>query len=44
MVNFPPRRIGPFLSEALTPGFPDADREVAPIGPDRPAPDGGRLF
>jgi tRNA-binding protein len=44
VVNFPPRRIGPFLSEALTLGFPDADGEVVLIGPDRPAPDGGRLF
>ncbi len=44
VVNFPPRQIGPFLSEALTLGFPDADGEVVLIGPDRPAPDGARLF
>jgi tRNA-binding protein len=44
VVNFPPSQIGPFLSEVLTLGFPDADGEVVLIGPDRPAPDGGRLF
>ena len=44
VVNFPPRQIGPFLSEVLTLGFPDADGEVVLIGPDRPTPNGGRLF
>jgi tRNA-binding protein len=44
VINFPPRRIGPFLSEVLTLGFPDADGEVLLIGPDHRAPDGGRLF
>src|ERR1700733_6081051 len=44
VVNFAPRQIGPFLSEGLTLGFPDADGEVVLIGPSRPTPDGGRLF
>jgi len=44
VVNFPPRQIGPFMSEVLTLGFPDADGEVVLIGPSRRAPDGGRLF
>jgi len=44
VVNFPPRQIGPFLSEVLTLGFPDEAGEVVLIGPDRPVPDGGRLF
>lgn len=44
VVNFPPRQIGPFMSEVLTLGFPDADGEVVLIGPERPVPDGGRLF
>jgi tRNA-binding protein len=44
VVNFPPRQIGPMQSEVLTLGFPDADGEVVLIGPDRPVPDGGRLF
>jgi tRNA-binding protein len=45
VVNFPPRRIGPFESEVLTLGVPDAEGRVVLIGPD--APDvviGGRLF
>ena len=44
VVNFPPRQIGPFLSEVLTLGFPDADGEVVLIEPSRPVPNGGRLF
>ncbi len=44
VVNFPPRQIGPFMSEVLTLGFPDQDGEVVLIGPSRPVPDGGRLF
>ncbi|MGD0184357.1 MAG: tRNA-binding protein [Roseiarcus sp.] len=44
VVNFPPRQIGPFMSEVLTLGFPDADGEVVLIRPDLRAPDGGRLF
>ena len=44
VVNLAPRRIGPFVSEVLTLGFPDGDGEVVLVGPDRPVPDGGRLF
>jgi tRNA-binding protein len=44
VVNFPPRQIGKFMSEVLTLGFPDADGEVVLIVPERPVPDGGRLF
>jgi tRNA-binding protein len=44
VVNFAPRQIGPFISEVLTLGFPDADGEVVLIAPSRPVPDGGRLF
>ncbi len=44
VVNFPPRQIGPFMSEVLTLGFPDADGEVVLVRPDRDVPDGGRLF
>ncbi len=44
VVNFPPRRIGPFMSEVLTLGFPDADGAVVLVGVDRDVPVGGRLF
>ncbi len=44
VVNFPPRQIGPMMSEVLTLGFPDAEGEVVLIGVDREVPVGGRLF
>ena len=44
VVNFPSRQIGPFMSEVLTLGFPDADGEVVLVGVDRDAVVGGRLF
>ena len=44
VVNFPPRQIGPFMSEVLTLGFPDETGEVVLIGPSLPVPDGGKLF
>ena len=44
VVNFPPRRIGPFLSEVLTLGLPDADGAVVLIAPDLRIPNGGKLF
>ena len=44
VVNFPPRQIGPFMSEVLTLGFPDAAGEVVLVGVDREIPVGGRLF
>lgn len=44
VVNFTPRQIGPFMSEVLTLGFPDADGEVVLVGVDRDLPVGGRLF
>ena len=44
VVNFPPRQIGPFRSEILVLGFPDAGGEVVMIEPNRPVPNGGRLF
>lgn len=44
VVNFPPRQIGPFMSEVLTLGFPDAEGEVVLVGVDRDVPNGGRLF
>lgn len=44
VVNFPPRQIGPMMSEVLTLGFPDADDKVVLIAPSEPVPNGGRLF
>ena len=44
VVNFTPRQIGPFMSEVLTLGFPDAIGGVVLIGPSQTVPNGGRLF
>ena len=44
VVNFPPRQIGPVMSEVLTLGFPDADGRVVLFAPDHAVPNGGRLF
>ena len=44
VVNFPPRQIGPMMSEVLTLGVLDADGEVMLIAPDRAVPLGGRLY
>jgi len=44
VVNFPPRQIGPFMSEVLTLGFPDENGAVVLIRPDLPVPNGARLF
>ncbi|SEB06198.1 tRNA-binding protein [Rubrimonas cliftonensis] len=43
VVNFPPRRIGPFVSEVLTLGVSDADGAVMLVAPDADAPLGARL-
>ena len=44
VVNFPPKQIGKFMSEVLVLGFPDGEGEVVMVGPDKPVPNGGRLF
>ena len=44
VVNFPPRQIGPFMSEVLTLGMPDDDGSVVLIKPDFKVPNGGSLF
>jgi len=44
VVNFPPRQIGPFMSEVLTLGFPDAEGAVVLITPSLAVPNGGKLF
>ncbi len=44
VVNFPPRQIGPLMSEVLTLGFPDENGEVVLFAPDLKVPNGARLF
>lgn len=44
VVNFPPRQIGPFMSEVLVLGFPDAENEVVLVGPGLDVPNGGKLY
>ncbi len=44
VVNFPPRQIGPMMSQVLTLGFPDEAGEIVLVSPERKIPDGGRLF
>ena len=44
VVNFPPRQIGPFISEVLTLGMPDEDGAVVLVKPDFKVPNGGKLF
>lgn len=44
VVNFPPKQIGPFMSEVLTLGVPDGQGGVVLAVPEREVPLGGRLF
>ena len=44
VVNFPPRQMGPALSEVLTLGVPGGNGECVLIRPDRNVPVGGRLY
>lgn len=44
VVNFPPRQIGRFMSEALVLGVPDKTGEVVLLTPDKDVPVGGRMF
>ncbi len=44
VVNFPPRQIGPVMSEVLVLGVPDENNEVVLLKPDLDVPIGGRLF
>jgi len=43
VVNFPPRQIGPFMSEVLILGFMDANGSVVLAVPDKPTPNGSSL-
>jgi tRNA-binding protein len=44
VVNFPPRQIGPFISEVLTLGVPDQNGAVVLLAPDADVPVGGKVF
>ena len=44
VVNFPPRQIGPVMSEVLVLGVPDDEGAVVLIGPGHEVPLGGKLF
>ncbi|MEM8551523.1 MAG: tRNA-binding protein [Pseudomonadota bacterium] len=44
VVNFPPRQIGPFMSEVLTLGFEDDSGAIVLATPDLAVPDGARLM
>jgi len=43
VVNFPPRQIGPFMSEVLTLGVADEAGRIVLLGVDKPAPNGARM-
>lgn len=44
VVNFPPKQIGPFVSECLTLGFADANGDVVLACPERDVPLGQKMF
>lgn len=44
VVNFPPRQIGPVMSEVLVLGVPDEDGDVVLLQPSQDVPIGGRMY
>ncbi len=44
VVNFPPKQIGPFLSEVLTLGLPDENGNVVLLTPTKKVPLGVKMF
>lgn len=44
VTNFPPKQIGPVMSEVLITGFPDENGHVILATPDKTVPNGARLF
>ncbi len=44
VINFPPKQIGPFMSECLTTWFADEQWHIVLIHPERPVPNGQKLF
>jgi len=43
VVNFPPKRVGPYVSEVLVLGAYDAEGEVVLLAPDRPVTPGSKI-
>ena len=43
VVNFPPRQIGPFMSEVLTLGCEDDEGRIVLLNLDHPVPNGARM-
>ncbi len=43
VVNFPPRQIGPFMSEVLVLGASDAEGRISLLAPDHDVPTGARM-
>lgn len=44
VLNFPPRQVGPLMSEFLVLGLPDAAGAIVLLRPDHDVPNGGRMF
>lgn len=44
VINFPPKQIGPFVSECLTTGFADENGDVVLTQPERKVPNGSKMF
>ncbi len=44
VINFPPKQIGPFISECLTTGFADENGDVVLTMPERKVPNGSKMF
>jgi len=44
VVNFPPKQIGPYISEVLTLGLPDENGDVILLAPTKNVPKGGKMF
>ena len=44
VVNFPPRQIGPMMSEVLTLGYEDGNGAIVLAAVDKPVPNGARLM
>ncbi|XKT74842.1 MAG: tRNA-binding protein [Patescibacteria group bacterium UBA2163] len=44
VINFPPKQVGPFMSECLVTGFADEQGDIVLTSPEKPVPNGSRLF